>query len=97
MTGIKQMVEEEFSELKTGYELMIQDMRVLREFEHERVKDYFMHSSIPSKLAYKETFLFPLYPLLLFSYFSLFFCTSYTDCAAEITIVNGYASNSYFH
>ena len=43
MTGIKQIVEEEFYELKTGYELMIQDIRVLREFEHERVKDYFMH------------------------------------------------------
>lgn len=42
MTGIKQVVEEGINELGTGYRLVIKDMRVIREFEHENVKRYFM-------------------------------------------------------
>ena len=43
MTGIKQVVEEEIYQLGTGYRLVIEDMRVIREFEHENVKKYFVH------------------------------------------------------
>ena len=42
MTGIKQKVQQEIQEL-SGYELIIEDMRILREFEHENFIEYFCH------------------------------------------------------
>ena len=43
MTGIKQVVEKEIYQLDTGYRLVIEDMRVIREFEHENVKEHFVN------------------------------------------------------